>query len=176
MRENKEINFGFQLKLVDSSDYNFVEMPKKKKRIRYEIPSYKKVYSIYQYDQQKYMNIFEKVQKLANKYSPKIFYNTNPYKVLKSCYIKDYEGNLQHQGDARHIFRLKTLYKIYTEIYKNIETNPFNEFYKENGLLIWFSPGEKEAYLSFGAELENTSSLPINKRVSIHVFLSAGQI
>ena len=69
-----------------------VKSPQKKKRVRYSVPTYKKVYSVYQYDRLKYSAIFKRIQQLALKYSPEIFKKAAAYKVLDLCYIKDETG------------------------------------------------------------------------------------
>ena len=69
-------------------------LPEKKKRIRHLIPSYKKVYTVYQYDRVKFARIFKKIQSLSYKYGRHIFDKTNPYKVLQLCYLRDEKDNL----------------------------------------------------------------------------------
>ncbi len=91
-------------------------VPEKKKRVRHTIPTYKKVYTVYGYDRVKFARIFKKVQALAYKYGRHIFDNTNPYKVLKLCYLRDKNGKLKHIGDEKHIYRCKTLHNILKEI------------------------------------------------------------
>ena len=95
---------------------NSDNIPVKKKRIRYKIPCYKKVYSVYQYNQSKYFKIYKKIQELALKYDNQIFYKTEPYKVLNLCYTRNKKGCKNHLGDEKHIFR----YKIFENILKEI--------------------------------------------------------
>lgn len=92
-----------------------IEHLQKKKRIRYKIPTYKKVYSTYVYDQKKYSEIFLKIQRLALKYGEHIFTQAERYKVLKQCYVRQ-NGELQPLGDEKHIFRYKVLHKVLSEI------------------------------------------------------------
>ena len=82
---------------------------KKKKRVRHSIPTYKKVYTVYQYNRKKYSEIFKKARALAYKYGRHIFDNVSPYRVLNLCYIRDKNGKLQHIGDEKHIYRIRTL-------------------------------------------------------------------
>ena len=87
-----------------------------KKRIRNKVPVYKKVYSVYKYDRLKYTKIFKNIQKVSLRYSSDIFKNTNPYKVLRLCYLRDKNGKLQSLGDQKHIFRYKVLNNVLKEI------------------------------------------------------------
>lgn len=116
----------------------------KKKRNRYEIPSYKKVYSLYIYSRPKYSKIYKRLQTLALKYDKNIFYRVNPYNVLKLCYIYK-EGALQGLGDERHIFRCRTLDNILSEIAKvlileyNLCTDPKTllYLYRRTGIVLY---------------------------------------
>lgn len=80
----------------------------KHKRIRYKIPSYRKVYSVYAYNKPKYGKIYRRLQRLALQYNKDIFYRVNPYNVLKLCYVYK-KGCLQTLGDEKHIYRYKAL-------------------------------------------------------------------
>ncbi len=81
-------------------------------RAHYTLPAFKKIYSVYQYDITKYNSIWKKVRDLAFKYGHDIYYRTNPYRVLKLCYVRDEEGNLVHLSDEKHIYRYKALHRI----------------------------------------------------------------
>lgn len=107
---------------------NFVEQnlllqDSPRKRVRYKIPTYKKVYSVYQYDREKYSAIWNKLHRLALRLNnAKIFFGVNPYSVLRHCYIKE-DGRFVHLGDEPHIFRIKSLHDIQSEIY-NYSSKP----------------------------------------------------
>lgn len=93
-------------------------------RAHYTIPTYKKVYSVYQYDQEKYSAIWKKIRALAFQYGKHIYYNTSPYRVLELCYIRDEEGNLIHLCDEKHIYRYATLHKLCALVAKTL-TNKY---------------------------------------------------
>ncbi len=88
----------------------------RKKRVRYKIPTYKKVYSVYQYDQKKYNGIYKKLHKLALKYDENIYYRVNPYDILRLCYVRTDTNQLEKLGDKEHIFRYKAYHNILSEI------------------------------------------------------------
>ena len=148
-----------------------VESKVKRKRIRYEIPTYKKVYSVYQYDRKKYMEIWQKLRNLAIKYNnSNIFFRVNPYKVLDICYIKDSIGKRIHTGDAKRIFRYKSLQSIYSLIAYEVFQGQLKLFFGEwrllkDGLVIYFEEQGNQA------EIQGTELLPVGERLKIHIEL-----
>jgi hypothetical protein len=74
-------------------------------------------------------------------------------------------NEIQYDGDERHIFRLKTLHKLYSMLYGYSGVNVFEQFERKdlNGLTIW---GEERQ-----AEIQNTSYLPLKDRVTLHIKL-----
>lgn len=80
-------------------------------------------------------------------------------------HINPETNEIQFDGDERHIFRIKTLHKLYSLIYGYSGVNIFEQFEKKeiNGLTIW---GEEKQ-----AEITGTSNLPIKERVLTHLKL-----
>lgn len=74
-------------------------------------------------------------------------------------------NEIQYDGDERHIFRIKTLHKLYSILYGYSGVNVFEQFERKdlNGLTIW---GEEKQ-----AEIKNTSYLPLKDRVTLHIKL-----
>ena len=74
-------------------------------------------------------------------------------------------NEIQYDGDERHIFRIKTLHKLYSMLYGYSGVNVFEQFEKKdlNGLTIW---GEERQ-----AEIKDTSYLPLKDRVTLHIKL-----
>lgn len=74
-------------------------------------------------------------------------------------------NEIQYDGDERHIFRIKTLHKLYSMLYGYSGVNVFEQFERKdlNGLTIW---GEERQ-----AEIKNTSYLPLKDRVTLHIKL-----
>ena len=74
-------------------------------------------------------------------------------------------NEIQYDGDERHIFRIKTLHKLYSMLYGYSGVNVFEQFERKdlNGLTIW---GEERQ-----AEIQNTSYLPLKDRVTLHIKL-----
>lgn len=153
-------------------------------RIRYEVPTYIKFYTIYQYDREKFTKLL------------KIWLDTDEGKnrtldtlkakqdeILELCYKRDENGNKLRDSDENHIFRYPTLAKIYKLIYNQIGANPFNEFYEQDGLIVSRDVYTKEDYeyqgktykgqkfVNVSASIKGTDNLPIKQRVIIHIRL-----
>lgn len=104
-----------QLNIFDGTVYDFLAYKKKvnKKRNRPRFPSYKKVYSTIAYNHDKYRELFQSlIRKAIDDDDPNLYWNTNPYDLLNECYYK-YRGIKKYLGDQPHIYRYKTLYKLY---------------------------------------------------------------
>ena len=153
-------------------------------RIRYEVPTYIKFYSIYQYDRFKFTELL------------KIWLDTDEGKnrtletlkakqdeILELCYVRDKDGHLLRDFDENHIFRYMTLAKIYNLIYNLIGANPFVERYEQDGLIVSRDIYTKEDYeyqgkmykgqefVNVSASIKGTDNLPIKIRVIIHIRL-----
>ena len=153
-------------------------------RIRYEIPTYLKFYSIYQYDRDKFTKLL------------KIWLDTDEGKnrtletlkakqdeILELCYVRDKDGHLLRDSDENHIFRYPTLAKIYNLIYNLIGANPFVKSYEQDGLIVSRDVYTKEDYtyqgkiykgqefVNVSASIKGTDNLPIKQRVIIHIRL-----
>lgn len=153
-------------------------------RIRYEIPTYIKFYTIYQYDREKFTKLL------------KIWLDTDEGKnrtldtlkakqdeILELCYKRDENGNKLRDSDENHIFRYPTLAKIYNLIYNAVGANPFNKYYEQDGLIISRDEYTKEDYeyqgkiykgqkfVNVSASIKGTDNLPIKQRVIIHIRL-----
>ena len=72
---------------------------------------------------------------------------------------------LEYDGDELHMFRIKTLHKLYSIIFGYSGVNVFEQFERKdlNGLTVW---GEERQ-----AEIQNTSYLPLRARVTLHIRL-----
>ena len=91
------------------------------KKLRQLIPSYKKVYTVYQYDREKYSRIYKKLQKAAIKCKDaSIFHRVSPYRVLDLCYIRDEDGNPKNIWFEHHSHRRAALDRIMSEIAREI--------------------------------------------------------
>lgn len=80
-------------------------------------------------------------------------------------HINPETNEIQFDGDEQHIFRIKTLHKLYSMLYGYSGVNVFEQFERKdlNGLTIW---GEERQ-----AEIQNTSYLPLKDRVTLHIKL-----
>jgi hypothetical protein len=139
-------------------------------RVHYVIPSYKRVYSVYQFDWEKYASIYKKIQTLSFKYGKHIFDKTNPYKVLERCYIEE-NGEKVELGDQKHIFRLKTLQNLYTLI--AIELKEHYNLLMSDDVLNYLFKRTKIRFYPFEnqAELLSPEKQTIKTRLLIHIQL-----
>lgn len=153
-----------------SSDVSEVVSIAPSKRVRYLIPTYKKVYSAYKYDRKKYMEIWGKLRNLAIKYNnPCIFFRVCAYSVLKHCYLKK-NGALQSLGDIKHIFRYSTLQDVFKmladEIFNYQMTLNLGEWrIIKNGIVVYLDSDGNQA------EIDGTQNMPIGERLKIHIRL-----
>lgn len=144
----------------------------KKKRVRQKIPTFKKIYSAYVYDQPKYNKIFKKVQQLALKYDEEIFKRTERYRVLRLCYVRE-DGKLQPQGDEKHIFRYNTLDNILCALAEVLlqkyellpEKDVLSYLYLRTGLVLYI----REDYQQ--AELMQPVPKSLRERIHAHIML-----
>lgn len=142
-------------------------------RAHYNIPSYKKIYSVYQYDQEKFNKIWGRIQELSFKYGRHIYDNTNPYRVLKLCYVRDDLGGLVHLKDEKHIYRYKALHRINELIANtlrekhNIQTTreALTDLYKETGIIYYNDDIEPTA------DLEALTLKPLYIRLKVAIRL-----
>jgi len=95
----------------------------------------------------------------------RVRYKKPTYKKSYSfTHINPFTGELEYNGDEKHIFRIRNLQHIYNALFCYYD-NIFEQFeYKEyKGLTIW---GEEKQ-----AEISNTSHLPIKRRLLLHLWL-----
>lgn len=111
-----------QMNLFENTIYSFLAYKKEKerksvKRIRAKYPSYQKVYSVYRYDHYKYRELWKPIIKQAlEDDDPGVYWKVNPYDLINKCCLKDKEGKRKKFDDEKHIYRYKTLYKLYEAI------------------------------------------------------------
>lgn len=175
-----------QLFLVGAEYFNEPEPVKVEEttRIRYEVPTYIKFYSIYQYDREKFtklLKIWLETDEGKNRTLETL--KAKQQEILELCYIRDNQGKILKDSDENHIYRYKTLVKIYELIYNQIGANPFNNNYTQDGLRIIREIYTDEDYtykgkiykgqkfINISASIENTDNLPIKARVIIHIRL-----
>ena len=135
-----------------------IEVPKK--RIRFEIPTYKKFYSIWQYDRLKFRELLN-----IHLRNPATSPFKNQWEILDECYVRDEKGLKLKDSDEKHIFRAGVLERIYGKIfdYTGIMPNEEAGIIKENGLNIY--PSECQA------EIEGTWQESIENRLRLHIKL-----
>ena len=156
-----------------------------KKAIEKELPpSYLKFYPIWQYDRLKFRKLLNVwLDSPEGKSRTQGSLEKKQAEILEKCYKKDKLGRLR-DSDEKHIFRYRTLHKIYKEIYKWSGVNPFLKGKSEfEGLIVWRDEYTKEKYLykgqefngqnfiDYGACVNGCENLTVYKRVKIHIAL-----
>lgn len=169
----------------------------KTKRIHFK-PNWDKFYTVYMFDQTKYHRLMEAV---VNKDESKL--SADERELLKGytifqreeikefCYVRDNEGNKKPLGDERHIFRIRTLHKIYAKLYEYAHLNPLlakeeviNRLKYQDDLTLAESAiicrlkylNNKGYTIHFDElgntlEIKGTELLPIAERVKAHIDL-----
>lgn len=143
---------------------------KSETRTHFIFPTYKKFYSVYQFNWEEYAKRFSKIRKRAYslyygaspKKALKYWLDNNPHKIAKDYYILNEIGEPIHLGDEKHIYRISTLITIHRLIY-NYCDREINQkrITTQYGLILHHEDQE--------AELENTWQLPIKQRLKLHI-------
>lgn len=149
--------------------------------------SYKKVYSIFQYDKVKYAGIYIKLQRLSLKYDYRIVERARKSKILKLCYVKDEQGQNIKLGDEIHIFRYAVYHRILNEIAQYLivayelqeSKDVLNYLTKRTNIVIYNTeadePEEKEEKRDvICAELKDLINKPFYIRFIAHCRLLKG--
>ena len=166
------------------------ERPEEKEKIiiplreRYDIPTYLKFYTIYQYDRNKFQKLLKVwLQTDEGKERTLETLKAKQNEILELCYLKDEQGNKLRDSDEKHIFRYKTLVKICELLYYQVNPDIFCTYYEQDGLRVYKDIYTKEDYEyqgkiykgqqfeNVGASVLNTEELPIKYRVIIHIRL-----
>lgn len=177
----------------------------KTKRIHFK-PDWDKFYTVYMFDQTKYHRLMEAVvNKDESKLSAEERELLKGYTVFQReeikelCYVRDNERNKKPLGDERHIFRIRTLHKLYAKLYEYAHLNPLlakeeviNRLQYQNdltlaesaficrlqelntkGYSIYFDRYYKKGKLVLDnmLEIKGTELLPIAERVKAHIGL-----
>jgi hypothetical protein len=109
-------------------------------------------------------NLFEVTPYITGK--KRVRYKVPTYtKSYSFWHINPETNEIQYNGDENHIFRIKTLHRLYSLIFGYCNVNIFEQFERSDihGLTIW---GEDRQ-----AEIENSCYLPLKDRVTLHLRL-----
>ena len=144
-------------------------LSQKVKRIRYEVPTYIKFYSIYQYDRLKFrelMNVWLKTKEGEKRTLETLKRKQN--EILDICYVRDENNKPLRDCDEKHIFRSSILQKLHEQIYAEIiflpqfRVHPFTDSsFEVDGLIVY--PEEQQA------ELKDTWNMSLKDRVKAHI-------
>lgn len=150
-------------------EFEFLEKEYKKlkvpKRIHYDIPTYLKFYTIYQYDRNKFKEMMK--QWIKTEEGQNRTYETLKAKqdeVLEQCYILDETGKRKRDCDEKHIFRYGALQNIRSQIYQEIMFKRIEGYRLKEGFIVMDYDGEQ-------AEINNTWQLPLKDRIRLHLKL-----
>lgn len=183
----------------------------KGKRERYA-PIWKKFYSVYQFDFTLYHQICDDVvnkppfNSLAIYLTPTLFtfyliYFTvistltkfEEQRIRKLCFVLDENNKKKHKGDEKHIYRIRSLQRIYTHLYEQAHISPFatetvvnrlkasaqqDLTLGEAAIMCRIEDLDKKGYnvhfdSEFGNQLEikGTEMLSIKERIRAHISL-----
>lgn len=137
-----------------------------KKRVRYEVPKCLNFYTLYQYDRKKFrtlLNSWLKSEDGKNRTSKSLQIKQN--EILEKCFIRDDNGNKLRDSDEKHIFRYRTLHKIYEKIYNEVKLQ-----FLKNGK-IYSVDGFTNSVEEHQAWIDKTDNLSIKDRIVIHIRL-----
>lgn len=160
----------------------------------FEFPDYKKVYTVFAYDEIKTHQFYKKKKAEAKrKKDPGIYNNLNPYEVAKQFAIYNKDGTIKLLGDQRHIYRIAALHRIYEEIGKRLIKGIYFDYYQDNtfyvsGVKIYYDYYDKRSYkyktvrdgwrnfkqeesCHIAAEIDKTQELSIKNKLKIHIKL-----
>ena len=140
--------------------------PERKLRVRYEVPTYIKFYSLYQYDREKFRQLInEWLETKEGKNRTLQTLETKQNEILEKCFIRDKFGNKLLDSDEKHIYRYQTLGRITEQIYNYVKI-----YYMQNGI----QQIDGLSVFPEDAQAELTSTLwgtPIKKRIKLHIRL-----
>ena len=122
--------------------FNFnIALSAVKKRIRYLVPTYIKFYTVYQYDRIKFTTLLKEWLKTdEGKNRTLKTLKQKQDEVLEKCWLRDERGNRLRDSDENHIYRVKTLHRLYELIYNRLNINVFEQFERKD-LEYTFAPG-----------------------------------
>ena len=165
--------------------------PKPKKRVRFSETVWVKFYSVYAFNESKFHDIcdaFEKHKWLKLYKYPELRIHeltncTSKDKVLflNLSYALDEEGQKQHLGDEKHIYRYKTLNKIKELIANYIDYHYTEELPQSEYFTLYIEKYTDDYYTYRGTqykgenfviaevEINNTWQLSIKQRLLIHI-------
>lgn len=153
------------LKEFEELEKEYLKLQEAPTRIRYDIPTYEKFYSIYQYDRLKFrelMNDWLKSKEGENRTLETL--RAKQEEVVNVCYVKDERGKPKRDCDEKHIFRCRILQKLHEEIFQEI-------MFKRMGGKLLRGDFITICYEEKQAEIKDSWQLSIQDRVKAHIKL-----
>lgn len=157
-----------------------------KKKVRYDVPTYEKFYTLYQYDRLKFRSLMNKwLETEDGKNRTLETLKAKQKEILEECYIRDKKGNKLRDCDEPYILSIGRLQRGHELIFKELQTQgiitafdithrlahmiapeifeekPYEREYKKMCFVVHHE--EKQA------ELKGTWRLPIKERIRLHV-------
>ena len=140
-------------------------------RIRYDIPTYLKFYTVFQYDRLKFREKLNKwLETEEGKNRTVLTLAKKQKEILEQCYIRDKDGNKMRDCDEPYILSEHRLQKFHELIYQRLVSI---------GLISIFS-SQKKSYLLKGlmihpeekqAEINDSWQLSLKDRILAHIKL-----
>jgi hypothetical protein len=143
----------------------YTKIAEKPERIRYEIPTYEKFYTVYQYDRFKFRELMNNwLKSEEGKHRTLESLRRTQEEILKQCYILDENKKPKRDCDEKHIFRTRNLQRIHELIFQEIMFKRMSGKILKTDL-ITIRDEEQQA------ELKDTWNMSLYERIKIHIRL-----
>lgn len=146
-------------------EQEYQKLKAKPERIRYDIPTYEKFYSIYQYDRIKFrelMNAWLKTDE--GKHRTLETLRQTQESILNQCYILDSNGKPKRDCDEKHIFRVSFLQKLHEQIFQEIMFKRMSGKLLKGDIVIIHDEEQQ-------AEIKDSWQMSIKDRIKVHIKL-----
>ena len=155
-------------------DFECLQDKRCNKKTSQLVPSYKKCYTVYQYDREKYGRIYRKLQKVSIKLNDaSIFHRVSPYRVLDLCYIRGEDGKPKNLWFEDKAHRRIALERIMQEIARVILLKYNNDPTEQDLRNIYLSSGVaifiRKEYIQ--AEIHDLREYSIKDKIHYHFLL-----
>lgn len=160
INENGETIEGFEE--LENERKKIEEKPE---RIRYDIPTYEKFYTIYQYDRLKFRELLNAWLKTPEgKHRTLETLRQAQEDILNQCYILDENKKPKRDCDEKHIFRVSALQNIHEQIFNEIMFKRMSgKLLKGNFITVCYEEQQ--------AEIKDSWTMSIKDRVKAHIKL-----
>lgn len=153
------------LKGFEELENEYQKIQSKPERIRYDIPTYEKFYSIYQYDRVKFRELMNDWLKTSEgQHRTLETLRQIQESILNKCYILDSNGKPKRDCDEKHIFRVSFLQKLHKQIFQEIMFKRMSGKLLKGEFILMHYEDEQ-------AEIKDSWQMSIKDRIKVHIKL-----